>query len=180
MNNPQKEILKSAIVALNQNNSMSYGELAKAIGISRATLYRHFASREDLIKAIILFSLEELDHAVSPLLDQNLSSEKLLFEIIRAMIPMGERFNFLSQTVWDAWGDDSVKQVYTRQTEQLMQLIDLMQQEGKLKTEMPRVWIGTVFNNLIYSAWESVEAGDIARNDAADLVYRTFMNGFGA
>jgi len=175
----KESLLQSAIIALTQNPGMSYAELANKMGIGRATLYRHFAGRDELIKELVLFSLHETDRAIRPLTAQALKSEDLLYDIIAVLIPIGERFHFLSQIPWEVWEDEEVKQLYLRQDEEFAQMMDYMQQEGKIRADMPRAWIVAVFDNLIYTAWASVREGKIARNDATDLVYRTFMSGFG-
>ncbi len=176
----KENILKSASVVLARNPSVTYADLAQQIGIGRATLYRHFAKREDLIKALMIFSLNEIDQVVQPLLAQSLTSEQYLYKMIEVLIPIGERFHFLSQADWDAWEDDDVKSIYLRQDQEFREVIDYMQKEGKIRTDMPPAWIGAVFNNLIFTASDTLRAGDIARNDAADLVYKTFLTGFGA
>ncbi len=179
MNSTKDEILKGAAAVLAKNPGATYAELAESIGIGRATLYRYFAKRDLLIKELTLVSLKEIDEAVQPLIKRDMPSHDLLYAIIEVLIPIGERFHFLSRYEWDIWQDEDVKQIYRRQDEEFAQLIRMMSQEGKIRLDVPITWIVAVFDNLIYTAWESIQDGDIARNEAATLVYRTFMKGFG-
>ncbi|MEV4256927.1 helix-turn-helix domain-containing protein, partial [Spirillospora sp. NPDC049652] len=47
-----EEILGAATRHLNAEPTASMAQLAEAAGVSRATLHRHFASREDLLRAL--------------------------------------------------------------------------------------------------------------------------------
>ena len=40
-------------------------------------------------------------------------------------------------------------------------------------------WLMASLHALIYAAWEQVDAGALARRDAAELVFRTWLGGVG-
>ena len=44
---------------------------------------------------------------------------------------------------------------------------------------MPRAWIVRLIDLLIYAMWQAVEEGEVARNDAAALAYRSLVEGLG-
>src|SRR4051794_19946795 len=48
----REQIMKAAIQHLNENPVASMAQLAEAVGISRATLHRHFSNRDDLMIAL--------------------------------------------------------------------------------------------------------------------------------
>ncbi|MYB34208.1 MAG: helix-turn-helix transcriptional regulator, partial [Gammaproteobacteria bacterium] len=57
-------IIDAAVGVLARNPDASLATIAEAAGVGRATLYRHFPGRNDLIDAISRQAIEETDAAV--------------------------------------------------------------------------------------------------------------------
>lgn len=157
---------------------VTYSELAKEIGIGRATLYRHFPERADLFRAISLYSLRLVEEQMKPVLDSKMNAMDTLYAALAILVPMGEKFHFLSREL-AVMQEEEVARQYQDQLDALQQLIRVAKREGGIAADVPDAWIVRVFDILIYTAWEAMEAGDIARNDAVRLVYRTMFTGFG-
>jgi len=168
-------LLNAAASVLARNPGASLAEIAKAAGVGRATLHRWFATREDLRRELALDALRACDDATAHI-DDSMSARDALAEVIRAIVPLGDRFRFLS-TDLAVLEDPAVEQVYERQMHEMAELIDAAKQEGVLDPAVPTAWIAAALDSLIYTAWESVDRGDVARNDAAALVERTFLRG---
>jgi len=156
---------------------VSIAELAAAIGISRATLYRHFAQREEVIKALAMYSLLQYDKEMNLIDIQNLGPTEKLRAMLDVLLPMGEQFHFLLQK-WEVIDDPAIVDIYNRQSEELLRLIQAAKDEGSIALDIPTVWVARSLEALIYAAWQSVQTGDIAGKDASLLVYRTLMDGF--
>lgn len=73
--------------------------------------------------------------------------------------------------------DATVKKNYEAQLERLSTLVNEVKAEQGLALDVPTAWTVAVIDSLIYTAWMSVEAGSIARNEAANLVIRTLFEG---
>ena len=170
-------MLKAAAAVLAKNPNAPYGELAKAIGVGRATLYRHFPKREELIRELGLYSLRQIDKEMEAIDFKNLKPLEILYAVLGVLIPMGEQFHFLSRE-FSLAEDKEVARIYQRQMEELEQLIQFAKQAGDIAQDMPETWIARVIDSLIYTAWAAVEDGDLARSDAVGLVYRTLTAGF--
>ena len=170
-------MLKAAAAVLAKNPNAPYGELAKAIGVGRATLYRHFSKREDLIRELGLYSLRQIDKEMEAIDFKNLKPLEILYAVLEVLIPMGEQFHFLSRE-FSLAEDKEIARIYQRQMEELEQLIQFAKQAGDIAQDMPETWIARVIDSLIYTAWAAVEDGDLARSDAVGLVYRTLTAGF--
>lgn len=174
----REAILKAAADTLARNPSVSFTELAPAIGIARATLYRYFEKREDLIRALAIYVLHEFDKQMEQIKRHDKRPMETLHALLEALIPIGDQYHFLSRE-WDVLDDPEIAGIYSRQTGEFTSLIQAAKDEGSLARDIPNHWILNVMEALIYTAWASVESGDLARNDAASLVYRTLKKGLG-
>ncbi|WP_327590556.1 TetR/AcrR family transcriptional regulator [Nonomuraea sp. NBC_00507] len=58
-------ILDAALACLARDPDVSMGEIAKAAGVGRATLYGHFPSRAELVDAVFAHAAERAEQALS-------------------------------------------------------------------------------------------------------------------
>lgn len=92
----RQNILDSAGAVLARTPGASVAEIASAAGVGRATLYRFFATREELIRALALESLRQIDKATQSIPYDTMTAEHGLSETFDAIVPLGDRFHFLS------------------------------------------------------------------------------------
>lgn len=86
------QILVAAAQLLSTSRTAGMGEIAAAAGISRATLYRHFPTREALLRALESAANEEAEQRLA---EANLSQvpvEEGLARAVRALVAVGEHF----------------------------------------------------------------------------------------
>lgn len=172
----QTRILAAAAVVLAQNPGASISVIAEQAGIGRATLHRYYSKREDLLHALALNAIAQSDNVVLPLYREDRPKLEILKNIIRAMVPLGAYWHFLSLE-YSVMADATVKKNYEAQLERLSTLVNEVKAEQGLALDVPTAWTVAVIDSLIYTAWMSVEAGSIARNEAANLVIRTLFEG---
>ena len=172
----EASILDAAAVVLAQNPGASIAVIARQAGIGRATLHRYYPKREDLLRALALNAMAQSDAVVLPLYKEDGPKLETLKNIIRAMVPLGAYWHFLSLE-YSVMEDEAVKEKYKAQLECLSQLVNEVKAERGLALDVPTAWMVAAIDSLLYAAWMGVEAGAIARNDAADLVIRTLFQG---
>lgn len=172
----QQTLLQNLTPVLACNPGASLSEIAKQAGVGRATLYRHFASRDALVKAVAMAAIAAFDQASAEVVAQNLNAGDALLAFLTKVIPLGDRFHFLAiEPV--AYNDPEVATAYARQLQELDAFITTLKQEGFIALDIPTAWVATAIDSLIWSAWSTVQSGDIAPNDAAALAYRTLIQG---
>ena len=74
-------------------------EIAVQAGVGRATLHRHFRTREDLVSAIGIRCIEEMNVAVRSEQAVSKGAVDRLRSALRAVIPLGDRYSFLGSIV---------------------------------------------------------------------------------
>ncbi len=171
----RKKIIDAAIVAYTGNHMASMEDIAEAAGVGRATLYRLFKSKKELICTLSLEAGKRIDEAVSGI-DFDGSGIEVLKELVKECVPVGAEFHFLNYEPF-YFDDPDVNSDYRKSLSLLEDVIIKLQKEGAYAKSLPVIWGARCLDMLIWTVWSSVKEGDIAPNSAVDLVVRTFLNG---
>ena len=171
-------IVDAATYVLARNPSASLGEVALRAGVGRATLHRYFPKREDLIRDLALRSIEDVTAAVAEQVDTSGDSRVTVRQLFDAIVPLGDKYHFL----YGEWAenDAEVAAKYNKHLDWLGPIIQALKADGHLAEHVNFDWAVAIFDAIIWAAWSSVHEGSIARRDAPQLAYRTFMNGLAA
>ncbi len=170
----REAIIDAAIAVLAANPGASISEIAIKAGVGRATLHRHFRTREDLITAIQKQSIYETDKAVLDLLEEDMTALQVLEVMFKATIPLGDRYHFLFR---ETTTDEKAKNRYKRELDWLSSLVYRLKDEGVIGKEIPDQWAVAQLDQLVWTGWREVAAGHIAAIDAPTLALRTFTKG---
>ena len=108
----RSSLLDAALEVLANNPTASISEIAERAGVGRATLYRHFETRENLVRALAQACLERTDIALEPIQAQQLRGREALETAIRLIMPLAQQFHFLL-SLWSlAEHDPTVREIY--------------------------------------------------------------------
>ncbi len=184
MNNPKATIRPSthdAIVAaalelFNANANTSMSEIAVRAGVGRATLHRHFRTRDDLVRAMGEQALAATETAVKTIDSPHTPSLERLRHMFEAVIPLGAQYAFLST---EHIADEQLRARYAEQLNWVHDLVSALHDEGVLASDFPASWAVAQIDQLIWVGWREVSAGRLAMADAPDLAVRTLINGLG-
>ena len=151
-------------------------EIAIKAGVGRATLHRHFPTREHLINALSHRCIEETNAAVAAVVDAEMSGLERLERTLAAIIPLGDRYSFLSQGPSD---DETLVAAYRAQLQWVKALIADLKREGHIDASVPDSWALAQIDQLVWTAWDQVSRGHIKAADAPSLALRTLVHGLG-
>lgn len=172
----KEKMLSLAMYILAKNPKASLNEIAEAAEVGRATLFRYFKSRNQLLHELVVEADDKLEKATRPIIEKKLSARDTLEEFIRVLVPLGASFHFLNSEQISS-EDSGIADLYRNQLLRLKELSQRLKSEGIVAPDIPLAWIAAVLDNLIYTAWITVSEGDIAPNDAPGLVLRSFLTG---
>ncbi len=173
-------ILDAAAYVFAQNPGAPLSEVAERAGVGRATLHRHFPSRDDLIRVLCLESIEAIDEAVAPIRGKANTASQDLLQRLEVIVPLGDRYHYLHAEAWRAADDPLVSKLYEEELESLGALVDSLKKEGAIASDVPTRWAVAVLDSLIWTTWSQVQAGTVSRQDAARLAHRTLLEGLGS
>lgn len=179
-------VLSAAQRVLNTDASASMGAVAEAAGISRATLHRHFDSREALLVELGTRSLDQwerrLDDADLEAVAASGDAARLratLEALILGYVDDSDQFGFALTDQVILANAELVARTKTLEDRESV-LIAAAQHAGVLRADLPLRWFGAAIYGLLVAAREAVRIGDVARRDAGRLVLSTLLTGVAA
>ena len=172
--NNRVAIMEAAISALNANAGATMSEIAARAGVGRATLHRHFRTRNDLVLAIGAQCVEEMKAAVLAVDAVNVPPAERLRAMFEAVIPLGDRHNFLG---FESADDEVTRSGYQAQLRWAAALVEDLKAAGDIAPDVPSRWVVGQIDQLVWSAWNAVADGFLDVPEASDLALRTLMDG---
>ena len=173
----RRALLDAGLELLLQKPNATLSEVAVHAGVGRATLYRHFDTREALVKALVMECLEVTDAAVNPIAEMNLSAKQSIEEILKVVVPLADKFHFLLSLWSIATDDDEINAVYNQQLNSLYELLETAKAEGSIKAHLSTGWLVSVIDSLLYSAWWMIGEQHLTQQQAVEQILETLFSG---
>jgi AcrR family transcriptional regulator len=167
-------ILEAAIQVLGAQPEAGIAEVAAAAGVGRATVYRHFASRDELIEALRERAGEEARLRFAAARVDDGDPVEALQRIVVAMLALGDRYRVIFPQ--DQKPNRPRSEVLL---EPLTRLIARAQAEGAIDPQVPPTWVIATLRALLRTAVGEIEARRLPRDGAAERVVRTLVRGVG-
>jgi AcrR family transcriptional regulator len=165
-------ILEAATALLAVNPAASMAEIAEASGLVRATLYRHFPTRDDLLRAMYSAALEDALKAILSVDPERGKATDAIGRVVDALLVVGDRYRILSE---ERPGSPALREQEEAVGAPLIALVGRGQQSGELRDDLPLRWLVAALGTLINEALRAVSRGDIERAQAGTIVTRTFL-----
>jgi AcrR family transcriptional regulator len=168
-------LLDAAAEALVADPAASLAEVAAAAGIGRTTLHKHYATRDDLMRAVAHRAIDLWSAAID---DVAGGADGGLRSLVEAMIPIGPQLAFL----WRSPIFDHVPEIVERWVAVEARSKDIVlraQANGVIAPDVPQWWLLQSLYSIVYVASESIRSGHLAPRDAARLVLSTYLRGLG-
>ena len=149
-------------------------EVAQQAGIGRATLHRHFRTKSDLVNAIGIRCIEEMNASVQAGDSEAKPAIERLRLMLRATIPIGDRYAFLGSVQLT---DENVKRGYDQQLTWASALVKSLRDQGVIAPDVPTRWVVAQIDQQIWTAWTAVSEWGFDPKDAEKLAFNTLMHG---
>ena len=172
----RERVLDHATRLLAQDPAAAIAEIAHAAGIGRATLYRHFPTREDLLAAIDERASREAEAAFAASRLAEGSATAALERLVAALLEIGDRYRFL---LAEDLPEEHRRERDERLAAPLFALVERGQASGEFSPSMSPRWMLTVFGAVLVAALREITDGRLERDDAPAMVTATLLHGYG-
>ncbi|QHF94441.1 TetR family transcriptional regulator [Streptomyces sp. NHF165] len=172
----REELLGTAAEVLTRRPTSSMDEIARAVGISRATLHRHFAGRDALVRALEDLGLRRLDAA----LDAARTEEGDAAEAVRRVVAQAEPLaGFLAFLVTENQLFEPGEQHpgWERIDARIAALFRRGQDEGTFRIDLTPAWLTEALYALITAAAWAVQDGRVAARDSVRMTVELLLGG---
>ncbi|MEU6124488.1 helix-turn-helix domain-containing protein [Streptomyces sp. NPDC047123] len=170
------QVLRSAAALLTRRATATMDEVARAAGISRATLHRHFAGRDALVRALEELGLQECEGALDrAALDAGSASEALR-RLVKEIEPAAGLLAFL-YTENQLFEGDAQNMGWYRIDDRLAALFRRGQESGEFRIDLTPAWLTEALYGLIGSGAWAVQDGRVAANDFSYMIAELLIGG---
>lgn len=167
-------ILVALALALVDQPRASLQELARAIGVSKATLYRYCSTRQALIDRLAMHSGEALNQAIQA---AELDSAPPL-DALRALIARHLEHRELTIFLMYYWKDASTDVCSDCHWNKALDAFFLRGQEaGVFRIDISAPALTEIFGNLLIGLFDAERRGRVARMGLAELIESAFLHG---
>lgn len=170
-------LLDAAVEVLVADPSAALSDVAGAAGIGRTTLHKHYATRDDLLRAVGHRAIDRWAEVVASA-ESSADPDGGLRVLAEAMISVGPYLSFL----WRSPGLDHAEDIVARRREvspRVLAVLHRAQAAGLLRTDVEDFWLLRTFYSVVYVAADSIDDGSLAPLAAPGLVVETLTRGLG-
>ncbi len=169
-------VLRTAAALLTRRATATMDEVARAAGISRATLHRHFAGRDALIRALEDLGIAECEAALEAARPDEGPAADAVRRLVRALEPSAALLAFL-YTENQLFEGEEQNEGWTRLDARLAALFRRGQDRGEFRIDLSPAWLTEALYGLLGSGAWAVAEGRVARNDFTYMIVELLLGG---
>lgn len=145
----KEDLLKKAIWVLNNDPTLGFAEICKQMKVARATVYKSFSDKQDLLFQISDYVLTQLEEMISELKDNvDLDSRWRLDLFIKEKVVMIENYYFLYSYA-NIIADSSIENRYNKTYRYIGELV----QDISWQNQWELYWSLYALDGLFYAGW---------------------------
>jgi AcrR family transcriptional regulator len=166
-------ILESAARALAESDDATMDEIATAAGVGRATVYRHFPSREALLAALVGEAIDETARRFGEANLDDIGVEEAIARITRALLTVGDMYAVLVRE--RVQGDPDAMDRKLRAP--VRRVFVRGQREGTLRADLDVDVLIDLYGGVLSAALRLPDARRLGVEEAAAAAVDLFFDG---
>jgi AcrR family transcriptional regulator len=167
-------ILDAGLACLGTNPDTTMTAVAQAAGVGRVTLYAHFPSRHALLEAVMAHATTQANQALELETPDGQPASQTLTQLTRSSWRILDRHRSLLTAATRELGLARVHKHHDQVLDRVDHLIQQGQDEGSVRTDLPRSWLVTTFYSLMHAAAEQVDTARLPQA-AANALQATLL-----
>lgn len=169
-------VLRSAAALLTRKSTATMDEVAKAAGISRATLHRHFAGRDALVRALEALGIAECEAALDAARPDEGPASDAVRRLVREIEPAAALLAFLyTENQLFEGGEQNAG--WTRIDDRVSALFRRGQESGEFRIDLTPAWLTEAVYGLLASGAWAVSEGRVAAKDFTYMIVELLLGG---
>ncbi|HEY3561672.1 MAG TPA: helix-turn-helix domain-containing protein [Kribbella sp.] len=172
----REDVLRAAAGLLMRRSAATMDEVARAAGISRATLNRQFAGREALVRALEDLGIAECEAAASRAAVDDGPAADAVRRLVRELEPAAGLLAFLYSENQLFEGDEQ-NEGWARLDARLVALFRRGQEAGEFRIDLSPAWLTEALYGLLVSAAWAIDEGRVARKDFTTNITELLLSG---
>ncbi|MFJ1973576.1 TetR/AcrR family transcriptional regulator [Streptomyces sp. NPDC087903] len=169
-------VLRTSAALLTRKSTATMDEVAKAAGISRATLHRHFAGRDALVRALESLGIAECEAAVAAARLDDGPAQEALRRFLKELEPAAGLLAFL-YTENQLFEGEEQNEGWARLDTRISDLFRRGQTSGEFRIDLTPAWLTEALYGLMASGAWAVAEGRVARKDFTDMIAELLLGG---
>ncbi|MFF6782393.1 TetR family transcriptional regulator [Streptomyces sp. NPDC012510] len=172
----REHVLRSAAALLTRRSTATMDEVAKAAGISRATLHRHFAGRDALVRALEALGIAECEAALDAARPTEGPAHDAVRRLVREIEPAAGLLAFLYSENQLFEGEER-NEGWTRIDDRVAALFKRGQAAGEFRIDLTPAWLTEALYGLLASGAWAVSEGRVAPRDFHFMIVELLLGG---
>ena len=171
-----ESILDAAEALLRRRAQSSIAAVAKEAGVSRVTVYAHFATREELIEAVVSRATRAATASIEEARPGEGDPVEALNRVITVSWDQLERHDGIRRAAAEELSSEAVSRSHQSAARTLRRLIERGRRSGSFRKDAPVQWQLTSFFALLHAAADEVRAGRMRSGEAIDAVRGSILS----
>jgi AcrR family transcriptional regulator len=176
MSPARARLLRAAADFLGRRPNATQDEIAAAVGVSRATLHRHFAGRAALMAALEELCIAEMRDVLAAVRLHEGTATDALRRLVTACEPVSPFLALMYSQSQDV-DLDTTLEVWEEIDTAITEMFLRGQRDREFRPELPATWLTEAFYSLVAATDWSIRAGRAAARDFPRLITDLLLHG---
>lgn len=172
----RETVIETAISVLAERPQASMRDIADASGLGRTTVYRHFATRDDLLRALFERVVAESRDTIRVAAEDGGSAAEVLRRLAKELVGLSSRYRFLEHH-----RSTHPRQLPSEEDSQpFLEWFTAAQKRGELRKDVPVAYLLTILRGAAYATGDDLAADRLSADEASKLMGDVLVAAFGA
>jgi AcrR family transcriptional regulator len=169
-------ILDAAERLLERHAQPSIAAVAAEAGVSRVTVYAHFATREALLEALVQRAVGRAAAGIEAARPDEGAAPAALDRLVAASLQELGRHLAMAQAAAEHLDPATLRGAHEHGLAPVRRLLDRGRAAGEFRTDLTAEWQLTCFFTLLHAAGEDLRSGRASAQDALDALTRSLRD----